>query len=210
MVSQSGAADVPPWRPEFCIGGHPALDLVNTISHRLEPSLAVDRMDTAEKIASWCAYQGILSDRSARALVRHCRPTAAEAALVASVTELRAAAAEIFDALASQETCRPGALAQVLSASADARVALVDVPDDRRTAARLSIREIAADAVVATIALLVLDAVFRLPKARVRSCPRCAWLFFDSSKGGRRRWCSMKDCGNREKVSRHYRSKQRQ
>ncbi|TIU06903.1 MAG: CGNR zinc finger domain-containing protein, partial [Mesorhizobium sp.] len=35
------------------------------------------------------------------------------------------------------------------------------------------------------------------------SCPRCGWLFLDTSRGGKRRWCSMRTCGNREKVSRH-------
>ena len=209
MVSQSELIDVPPWRPEHCTGGHPALDLVNTISHRRDPSLAIDRMDRANKIAFWCAYQGLLSDRDVRALVRLCQARGAEAAFVASVDELRGAAAEIFDALASQEELPAGALAQVLLAAADARVALVDIPDDHRDASRLSVREIAVDAVVASMALLVLDAVFRLPRARVRSCPRCGWLFCDSSKGGRRRWCSMEACGNREKVSRHYWSKQR-
>lgn len=31
----------------------------------------------------------------------------------------------------------------------------------------------------------------------------CGWLFLDTSKSGRRRWCSMKDCGNRAKAQRH-------
>jgi len=70
-----------------------------------------------------------------------------------------------------------GALPQVLSASAEARVALMEIPDDHRDAPRLSVRQIAADAIVVSVASLVLDAVFRLPRARLRSCPRCGWLF---------------------------------
>ena len=40
---------------------------------------------------------------------------------------------------------------------------------------------------------------------RVRSCPGedCGWLFLDTSKAGRRRWCSMAICGNRMKTKRH-------
>jgi predicted RNA-binding Zn ribbon-like protein len=40
---------------------------------------------------------------------------------------------------------------------------------------------------------------------RVRSCPGedCGWLFLDTSKAGRRRWCSMAICGNRLKTKRH-------
>ena len=35
----------------------------------------------------------------------------------------------------------------------------------------------------------------------------CAWLFLDTSKNHTRRWCDMKTCGNRVKVSRHYERK---
>ena len=39
--------------------------------------------------------------------------------------------------------------------------------------------------------------------SRLRICGAsdCGWVFLDRSKGGRRRWCSMSGCGNREKVS---------
>jgi predicted RNA-binding Zn ribbon-like protein len=38
--------------------------------------------------------------------------------------------------------------------------------------------------------------------ARMRRCPAddCAWVFWDSSAKGTRRWCSMKVCGNRAKA----------
>jgi predicted RNA-binding Zn ribbon-like protein len=43
-------------------------------------------------------------------------------------------------------------------------------------------------------------------RARVRECSngKCLWLFFDNSKNGSRRWCSMESCGNRAKAHRHY------
>ncbi|MGH2418645.1 MAG: CGNR zinc finger domain-containing protein [Candidatus Limnocylindria bacterium] len=31
----------------------------------------------------------------------------------------------------------------------------------------------------------------------------CRWLFVDQSPAGRRRWCDMRTCGNRNKVARH-------
>ena len=42
--------------------------------------------------------------------------------------------------------------------------------------------------------------------ARLRHCSndKCLWLFFDDSKNGSRRWCSMQACGNRAKAHRHY------
>jgi predicted RNA-binding Zn ribbon-like protein len=43
--------------------------------------------------------------------------------------------------------------------------------------------------------------------ARVRECaaPDCAFLFVDTSRAGRRRWCAMERCGNREHVRKHRR-----
>jgi predicted RNA-binding Zn ribbon-like protein len=44
---------------------------------------------------------------------------------------------------------------------------------------------------------------------RVKCCgdPACGWLFLDTSRNGSRRWCDMRDCGNRAKASRFYRKK---
>jgi predicted RNA-binding Zn ribbon-like protein len=41
---------------------------------------------------------------------------------------------------------------------------------------------------------------------RVRHCsgPGCVLHFYDTSKRGDRRWCSMAGCGNRAKAARHY------
>lgn len=44
-----------------------------------------------------------------------------------------------------------------------------------------------------------------VPAGRLKMCasPACARWFVDSSKGGRRRWCSMATCGNRAKAARY-------
>ena len=39
---------------------------------------------------------------------------------------------------------------------------------------------------------------------RCGECPSCRWLFLDTSRNGRRRWCSMATCGSRIKARRHY------
>jgi predicted RNA-binding Zn ribbon-like protein len=45
--------------------------------------------------------------------------------------------------------------------------------------------------------------------SRLRVCEanlsqECDWLFIDETRNCSRRWCSMKDCGNRAKARRHY------
>lgn len=41
---------------------------------------------------------------------------------------------------------------------------------------------------------------------RIRVCEGglCGWLFIDDSRGQRRRWCDMNDCGSRAKARRYY------
>jgi len=45
---------------------------------------------------------------------------------------------------------------------------------------------------------------------RVRQCPGandCGWLFYDTSRNGSRRWCSMEGCGSRVKMRQQYAKK---
>ena len=57
------------------------------------------------------------------------------------------------------------------------------------------------DEVVSALAVVALDAIELMSAAdgRLRRCagPGCALLFYDSSRPGRRRWCSTERCGNR-------------
>lgn len=56
----------------------------------------------------------------------------------------------------------------------------------------------AALSVLAADALNLMTAPFI---GRLRECPGCAMIFVDSSRPGKRRWCSSATgCGNREKV----------
>ena len=62
----------------------------------------------------------------------------------------------------------------------------------------------------ALISLVALDALKLISSEQLRYIHRCAnpeciLLFIDTR--GRRKWCSMKICGNRSKVTRHQRQK---
>jgi predicted RNA-binding Zn ribbon-like protein len=62
------------------------------------------------------------------------------------------------------------------------------------------------DLVSFQVALWAVPLLAELPDPRLRICDGndCSWLFLDSSKGGRRRWCDMATCGNVSKARRHY------
>lgn len=62
------------------------------------------------------------------------------------------------------------------------------------------------DRILGPILLSAADLLLNPSRSQIRQCEgeSCGWLFLDRSKAGRRRWCSMADCGNRAKVRRHY------
>jgi predicted RNA-binding Zn ribbon-like protein len=60
-------------------------------------------------------------------------------------------------------------------------------------------------ALLAPIARAAAEILTEADPTRLRECaaPGCATWFYDTSKGGQRRWCSMARCGNRRKAARH-------
>lgn len=40
--------------------------------------------------------------------------------------------------------------------------------------------------------------------SHIKECGNCGWLFLDTSKSNKRKWCNMKTCGNEVKARRHY------
>lgn len=60
------------------------------------------------------------------------------------------------------------------------------------------------DDLLAQVAASAVELLTTGPLERVGECPSCGWLFVDTSRNGRRRWCSMDTCGARVKARRHY------
>jgi predicted RNA-binding Zn ribbon-like protein len=64
-----------------------------------------------------------------------------------------------------------------------------------------------ARSLMSSVAQDAIDVLGGPRAARLKRCEgsRCALLFVDTSRSGRRRWCSMERCGNRAKVAAHRR-----
>ncbi|GAE31964.1 CGNR zinc finger domain-containing protein [Halalkalibacter hemicellulosilyticus] len=67
-----------------------------------------------------------------------------------------------------------------------------------------------ADALIALVAFNAMNLFVTNELSHIHRCANkdCTLLFID--KSGRRKWCSMKICGNRKKVTRHLRRKERE
>jgi predicted RNA-binding Zn ribbon-like protein len=171
------------YQPEL-IGGHTALDLLNTVSWRLDPSRTIDRVATSEALAIWCGAVGFAD-----------LPSEVPAPLerVAAVREVVYGA--VLPVARGMESADLGEL-QGLLVGALERATLRGVrPLDW----------VGAD-LVDELVLAAGRLVEREDLGRLRECQDsgCGWLFLDRSKNGSRRWCSSGDCGNRARAKRHY------
>jgi predicted RNA-binding Zn ribbon-like protein len=199
------------FRNRDIIGGDAALDFVNTVTGRDQSPR--DWLDSYAGLLEWAAFVHLLPKRMLRALAKKARkePRAAAIAL-ARAKALREALFELVTRIMSRRAPTKNALALLreywitgIKAHAlrfgDGRV-LVDLRDDA----------LDFDLIASMVAYRMVQQVLPLPKDRLRICqgPNCSWVFIDSSKAGRRRWCDMAVCGNAAKSRRFYaRSRQR-
>ena len=186
-----------PWQDAHFVGGHPVLDLTNTVFNRSNPLEHNELLKSPADVLSWCRSVGLfktappLTDADARKLV-------------ADVQGVREHAWSVFDAVSRREAVPAEAIGSLLElAGAGVRARHMSRIDAELDGWGADWRT--AGAIPTALSMLAVHALFTLPPERIRACGRCGWLFLDSSRGGRRRWCSMNTCGNREKASRHRR-----
>lgn len=176
------------------IGGHPALDLVNTLAWRGDPARRHDRLLTDLDVLTWAARTEVLPTAD----VARLRPAAAEAC--ASVVD---AVGSLREALHAVLADPDGAAGAVVHRAIAAAVAAADRPAVlpwRWGFARPELVDLPAVAALQAADLLTSPAA-----ALVQACadPACGWLFVDRSRNRSRRWCSSADCGNRARARRH-------
>jgi predicted RNA-binding Zn ribbon-like protein len=196
-VRQAERADPFEWG-----GGHPALDLVNTLDER-PSSTPIENLATYQDLTRFAALAGLIDHRTGARLQRL---DGRSGALVAK--RARKLREHLHDVLAAANSGRPArrldldALSAAIRAAHAART-LVSSPSpglaDRRWSPALTV-EIPLHACSLAIECLLVDK----DRKRIRKCSAsdCDVYYLDTSKGRRRQWCSMKGCGNREKQRR--------
>jgi predicted RNA-binding Zn ribbon-like protein len=198
MVTSTVTRAWPPWQDAGFIGGHPVLDLTNTVFDRAHPVEDNELLNTPSDVVTWCASAGLFERVPAIS-------AASASDLVADVQTVREHAWAVFNAVAHGQTVPMEPFGALLE-RAGVGVRAGHVPQVDATLDRFAVNWTAPRSIPTVLSLLAVHALFTLPPERIRACGRCGWLFLDSSRGGRRRWCSMSTCGNREKASRHRRA----
>ena len=194
------------------VGGDAALDFINTVAGR-DQTAPRDYLDSYERLLEWGAHANLLPGKHLRALARASQadPAAATKAL-ARAKALREALFTIVSALAAGRAPPQVALALLREHWLKGAAAQAFRFADGRLAVEIAGADDDLDLVASIIAWRVVEHVLPAPEGRLRICQGtdCAWLFIDSSKAGRRRWCDMAVCGNAAKSRRfHARSRAR-
>jgi predicted RNA-binding Zn ribbon-like protein len=208
------------------VGGHPALDLVNTLERGvpLDGQQPYDFLSDTSALLRWAVRVGLISDAEANRVDRAWRedPAAAQAALaavrdiraglhlamVAAIPPAHGGAAPEPGGRAEGEPIAAGAalvgLHERWSAAAARATLVLDSGDP--PSVRLAFGTVPVMLVPDRIAEAALDVLLTADLTRVRRCPvaegGCGWLFLDQSRNGSRRWCRMADCGTTAKTRR--------
>ena len=186
------------------VGGHPALDFINTV-HDWNVSERHDYLSEFADAIRFGKAAGLLT-RADDLLPRQRTPGLE----LTRIRELRALLKRIFQTRLSGQAPNNMDLGKLSTDLAEAARASRLTAANRRSPQGLVTREITAEkAGVALLRLRIVEAAATLlvsdAMRRVKSCPTCGWLFLDASKNRSRRWCSMDTCGAVAKARRYYR-----
>ena len=178
-------------------------DFLNTLDR--EDSFPREHLTNLDDALDWFVGRGVIhregADR-ARTQVAS-QPAAAERDL-GRVRTVRKALREVADAIATHEVPSAGAM-DTVNRTLRARqvIELVAGPDGCSVDHR-HVGDPVDDALARLAEPLVSELTAGHPE-RIRICASetCQWVFYDTSRTGRRRWCDMATCGNRAKAARH-------
>lgn len=185
------------------VGGHVALDLVNTVAWRLQSDRTVDRLADAPAVVDWARFTGLLDDEEASAGTARLAgdPDAADR-LTRELRTLREELYRVLGPLAVGE--------EPVSGDVEAlRRRLVEAWSRAEIGPVMPLQWSSGHTVLDLPVELALAAGRLLADedpARLRQCrdDACGWLFLDRSRNASRVWCSSADCGNRMRARRHH------
>lgn len=201
-------AEVQP-NPTFrFVAGDLCLDFCNTVGGK-RGGVTREKLHSLGDFISWAEQAALLDSEQSEELRRYAARRPAEAsALLARATELREAIFRILLSASKSNTPAKDDLARLNAelAASLGRLRIGRAKDRRGFQWQWAEEQLQLEHLLGPIArsaaeLLVCEA--RIAKVHQCAADNCGWLFLDCSKNHSRRWCDMRDCGNRAKVRRH-------
>ncbi|HYH92222.1 MAG TPA: CGNR zinc finger domain-containing protein [Candidatus Saccharimonadales bacterium] len=178
-------------------------DFLNT--NDLENGFPLERLPSLDVALTWFVERGVIHHDGADRLRDEAaaNPEAAARDLT-RIHRVRDALREVADAIAEQRVPEVSSLDTVNQAlHARQVIELVPAPDGVSVDHR-HVGDPIDDALARLADPLVSELTSGHPQ-RIRICDNetCRWVFYDTSRTGKRRWCDMATCGNRAKAARH-------
>lgn len=185
-------------------GGCLVFDFTNTVNSR-KPVPEFEYLKTFGDFLEWSAKAGSLTGDRLLVLREYAFANQMDAlATLSQVIDVRENLYRLFSAITSGEAPE----ATVVNAFNE-RLSLVFQKINLRvgpagTGVHFNADAIALDEPLNRIIQSAFEVLTRQDFSRLRKCPRCGWLFLDTSRNGKRRWCDMNVCGSREKALEYY------
>jgi len=184
-------------------GGHPALEFANTVDSR-RGRWGPDLLRSFDDLIILAGRVGLIDQTQAARLrqLTKDQPKEADSALEAAI-RLREATYEVFLAEDTDKAYPPEPFAIVHEKARRARAQQVirQTEDAIRWEQPVTGLANLVDLFASQAADLLTE---RSERRGVRECKgdNCGWLFLDSSRNGRRLWCSEASCGTHARVKR--------
>ncbi len=195
------------------LGGQLCLDFANTVDWHASDHPREYLSNYADLIA-WSKHAGILSKRTAQALLQEADHSRTEAdAILNRAWVLREALYRIFVAIVKGKRPSADDVGQLNRELSNALPKLQIMESAEGFDWNWQESRKALDQMLWPVARSAAELLTSERLNRVRQCADttdgCGWLFLDTSKNRTRRWCDMKDCGNRAKVRRYHKRQRR-
>jgi predicted RNA-binding Zn ribbon-like protein len=188
------------------------LDFANTAQWHASVH-PIEQLNSYSDLVSWARKKRLLTSQEAKRLSRESVTRPVEAGLVLQrAIELREAIYRVFSALARKRLAEATDIGTINAALSDALSRLQVARKKGSFTWRWDEDEATFDRILWPVARSAAELLTSELLPRVGQCADdrgCGYLFLDLSKNRTRRWCDMKDCGNRAKAQRHYRRKRK-
>jgi len=182
------------WSDAELVGGHPALDFLNTVADKGKTRME-EKLVQWHDVHTWAAAAGLLAPADLARLRQQPEWEGADelAALHRFREDAYAAIVHVTSGVGDRR-----ALDGLAAAIRDAIGRSTFMSFDGRFVWRPDVQT--AWRWIDAVALAFEHLMRSEDLGRVRQCGRCTWFFVDRGRGAGRRWCDMRTCGNRAKA----------
>ena len=188
------------WRDGFLfVGNHLALDFLNSCP--VQNGEPMELLPDFSAVLRWFRAAGVLRPRETASLSRHWEESAQARRIVETIRELRERLRT--EVLGWEQNGKVHqAIITELNQLMSEHPMLTRLNTSGRTASLdLWFQPRRPEDFLAPLAHSAAELFAHADHNRVRKCGNCVLHFYDTSKKGTRRWCSMQLCGNRLKVA---------